>query len=167
MALIYAWRASGVWSDTRGANLLDGGAPFYRCYQCADGRFVAVGALEPQFFAALMAGLGLADEGWDQNDRAAWPRLAERLAEVFATAARDDWAARFEGTDACVSPVLSLAEAPRHPHNLARGTFAGAPDQPAPGPRFSNHPARVSDFPARSDAERAAERADVLADWGV
>ena len=167
MALIYAWRASGVWSDTRGANLLDGGAPFYRCYQCADGRFVAVGALEPQFFAALMAGLGLADEGWDQNDRAAWPRLAERLAEVFATAARDDWAARFEGTDACVSPVLSLTEAPRHPHNRARGTFTGAPDQPAPGPRFSNHPARVSDFPARSDAERAAERADVLADWSV
>jgi alpha-methylacyl-CoA racemase len=171
MAMIYAWRASGAWSDLRGANLLDGGAPFYRCYTCADGRFVAVGAIEPQFFAALMAGLGLADEGWDQNDRAAWPRLAARLAEVFALAPRDDWAARFEGSDACVSPVLGLTEAPHHPHNRARGTFistgTGPPDQPAPGPRFSNHPARVPDQPARPDAERAAERAEVLADWGL
>ena len=151
----------------RGANLLDGGAPFYRCYTCADGGFIAVGAIEPQFFAALMAGLGLADEGWDQNDRAAWPRLAARFAEVFATARRDDWAARFEGTDACVTPVLGLTEAPRHPHNRARGTFIGTgtgpPDQPAPGPRFSNHPARVRDQPTLPDAERA----EVLADWGV
>ncbi len=167
MAMIYAWRASGAWSDVRGANLLDGGAPFYRCYTCADGGFIAVGAIEPQFFAALMAGLGLADEGWDQNDRAAWPRLAARFAEVFATARRDDWAARFEGTDACVTPVLGLTEAPRHPHNRARGTFIGTgtgpPDQPAPGPRFSNHPARVRDQPTLPDAERA----EVLADWGV
>jgi len=163
MAMIYAWRAGGVWSDTRGTNLLDGGAPFYRCYTCADGRFVAVGAIEPQFFAALMAGLGLADEGWDQNDRAAWPRLAARLAEVFASRPRDDWAARFEGTDACVSPVLGLAEAPRHPHNRTRGTFTGPPDQPAPGPRFSNHPARERGEPAVPDAARD----EVLADWGV
>ncbi len=163
MALIYAWRATGAWSDQRGANLLDGGAPFYRCYRCSDGRFVAVGALEPQFFAALMAGLGLADEGWDQTDRAAWPRLAARIAEVFASRPRDDWAARFDGTDACVTPVLGLAEAPRHPHNRARGTFTGPPDQPAPGPRFSNHAVGVRDCPTRSDAERA----EVLADWGV
>ncbi len=163
MALIYAWRAGGTWSDTRGANLLDGGAPFYRCFACSDGRFVAVGALEPQFFAALMAGLGLEAEGWDQNDRAAWPRLAARIAGVFATAARDDWAARFEGTDACVSPVLSLTEAPQHPHNRARGTFTGPPDQPAPAPRFSNHAARVRDCPTLADAERAK----ALADWGV
>ena len=168
MALIYAWRASGVWSDVRGANLLDGGAPFYRCYTCADGRFIAIGAIEPQFFAALMTGLGLAGEGWDQNDRAAWPRLAARLAEVFASRPRDEWAARFEATDACVSPVLGLGEAPRHPHNRARGTFigtgAGPLDQPAPGPRFSNHPAaRVRDCPTGPDAERAG----VQADWDV
>ncbi|MFQ5566839.1 MAG: CoA transferase, partial [Paracoccaceae bacterium] len=163
MAMIYAWRAGGSWSDTRGANLLDGGAPFYRCYQCADGRFVAVGALEPQFFAALIAGLGLADEGWDQTDRAAWPRMAARIAGVFASRPRDHWTARFDGTDACVSPVLGLAEAPAHPHNRARGTFTGPPDQPAPGPRFSNHPVRVRDGPTDPDAERA----EVLADWGV
>jgi len=167
MAMIYAWRAGGVWSDERGTNLLDGGAPFYRCYTCADGRFIAVGAIEPQFFAALMAGLGLADEGWDQNDRATWPRLALRLAEVFVSRPRDDWAARFEGTDACVSPVLGLAEAPRHPHSLARATFTGTPDQPAPGPRFSNHPPGERGQPAVPDAERAAERKEVLADWGV
>ncbi|MEE8453741.1 MAG: CoA transferase, partial [Limibaculum sp.] len=102
-----------------------------------------------------------------QNDRTAWPRLAARLAEVFAAAPRDHWAARFEGTDACVSPVLGLAEAPLHPHNRARGTFtgtgAGPPDQPAPGPRFSNHAADLRDCPTRPDAERA----EVLADWGV
>jgi alpha-methylacyl-CoA racemase len=168
MALLYAWRAGGTWSDARGTNLLDGSAPFYRCYTCADGRFVAVGAIEPQFFAALLAGLRLEGEGWDQNDRAAWPRLATRIAEVFASAPRDDWAVLFEGTDACVSPVLGMAEAPGHPHNRARGTFTGPPDQPAPGPRFSNHPAAkqraaIRDCPTVPDAERA----DVLADWGI
>ncbi len=163
MALIYAWRASGGWSDRRGANLLDGGAPFYRCYECADGRFIAVGALEPRFFAALLAGLGLSGEDWDQNDRATWPGMAARIAQVFAAAARDDWAARFDGTDACVSPVLGMAEAPGHPHNRARATFAGPPDQPAPGPRFSNHSGGMRDCPTLADAERE----DVLADWGV
>jgi alpha-methylacyl-CoA racemase len=163
MAMLYAWHASGAWSGPRGANLLDGGAPFYRCYTCADGQFVAVGAIEPQFFAALMAGLGLEGEGWDQNDRATWPGMAARIAGVFATDTREGWAARFEGTDACVSPVLDMAEAPGHPHNQARGTFIGPPDQPAPGPRFSNHPGRVRDCPTLADAEREA----VLAEWGV
>jgi alpha-methylacyl-CoA racemase len=163
MAMLYAWRAAGTWTDQRGANLLDGGAPFYRCYECADGQFVAVGAIEPQFFAALMTGLGLEAEGWDQNDRSAWPGMAVRIAQVFATGRRDDWAARFEATDACVSPVLGMAEAPRHPHNRARGTFTGPPDQPAPGPRFSNHPGQLRNCATRADAERE----DVLADWGV
>jgi alpha-methylacyl-CoA racemase len=163
MALLYAWRAGGSWSDRRGTNLLDGSAPFYRCYTCADGRFVAVGAIEPQFFAALLAGLGLDGAGWDQNDRASWPRLAARVGEVFATRPRDEWAARFADTDACVTPVLGMAEAPGHPHNRARGTFTGPPDQPAPGPRFSNHPAAIRDCPTVPDAERAA----VLADWGI
>ena len=163
MALLYAWRAGGTWSDARGTNLLDGSAPFYRCYACADDRFVAVGAIEPQFFAALLAGLGLDGEVWDQNDRACWPRLAECMAEIFATRPRDDWAMLFERTDACVSPVLGMAEAPGHPHNRARGTFAGPPDQPAPGPRFSNHPAAIRDCATDPDAERA----EVLADWGI
>jgi alpha-methylacyl-CoA racemase len=166
MAMLCAWHGSGLWQDRRGSNLLDGAAPFYRCYECADGRHVAVGSLEPQFFAALMAGLGLQAEGWDQNDRAAWPAMAERIAGVFATRSRDEWAAAFEATDACVSPVLGLAEAPGHPHNRARGTFTGPPSQPsqpAPGPRFSNHPGRVADCPTAPDAERAA----VLAGWGV
>ncbi len=167
MALIYAWAATGRWRPERGANLLDGGAPFYRCYTCSDGRFVAVGAIEPRFFAALMQGLGLAGEGWDQNDRARWPALAERMAEVFAARPRDDWAARFAGADACVTPVLDFTEAPGHPHNRARGTFTGAPDQPAPGPRFSNHALEVRAGPAAADADAATVRARVLAEWGV
>ena len=163
MAMIYAWRSTGRWSDRRGENLLDGGAPFYRCYECADGGFVAVGALEPQFFAALMEGLGLAGEGWDQNDRSHWPDLAARMAEVFLTRSREEWAARFEGTDACVTPVLGMGEAPTHPHNRARGTFVGPPDQPAPGPRFSNHDGGIRDCPIAPDADRD----QVLAEWGI
>lgn len=163
MALLYAWRAGGSWRPERGTNLLDGAAPFYRCYACSDGGLVAVGAIEPQFFAALMAGLGLADEGWDQNDRAAWPALSERIAKVFAARPRHDWEAVFDGTDACVSPVLSMAEAPHHPHNRARATFGGAPPQPMPGPRFSGHAVAIRDLPPRPDADRDA----VLADWDV
>jgi len=163
MAIIHAWHGSGAWQDRRESNLLDGAAPFYRCYECADGKHVAIGPLEPQFFAALMAGLGLEGEGWEQNDGSKWPAMAERIAGVFATRPRDDWVARFEDTDACVTPVLSLAEAPEHPHNHARGTFTGPPSQAAPGPRFSNHAGRVRDCPTAPDAERAA----VLAEWGV
>ncbi len=163
MAFLYAWKSTGVWREGRGQNLLDGGAPFYRCYDCADGRSVAVGAIEPQFFAALTRGLGIEGEGWAQGDRAGWPRLAARIAEVFATRSRDDWVARFEGTDACVTPVLTMAEAPAHPHNRARSTFTGPPDQPAPGPRFSNHRPEIRHCPARADVGRA----EVLADWGV
>ena len=163
MALLYAWHATGFWRAEKGTNLLDGGAPFYRCYRCADGLDVAVGAIEPQFFAALMQGLGLAGEGWDQYDRARWPALAERIAQVFAGAPRALWTENLEGTDACVSPVLTMAEAPEHPHNRARGTFTGPPDQPAPGPRFSNHGRELRSCATEPDADRAA----VLADWGL
>ncbi|HSF93474.1 MAG TPA: CaiB/BaiF CoA-transferase family protein [Thermohalobaculum sp.] len=163
MALLYAWRAGGSWRPRRGTNLLDGAAPFYRCYMCADGGIVATGAIEPQFFAALMAGLGLEGEGWDQDDRTRWPELAARIAQVFATRPRDEWVAHFEGTDACVSPVLGMAEAPDHPHNRARATFGGSPVQPMPGPRFSNHSGALSDVPTAPDAQREA----VLAEWGV
>ncbi len=143
MSMFYAMHAAGFWRDARAANLLDGGAPFYRTYACADGGHVAVGAIEPPLFAALLAGLGLDATGIDQHDRSAWPTLAGRLAARFAERSRDDWAAVFAGTDACVTPVLSLAEAPDHPHNRARATFAApaGPEQPMPAPRFSATPA--------------------------
>lgn len=137
MGLFFALRARGQWSEDRGANLLDGGAPFYRCYTCRDGKFVAVGALEPRFYAALINGLGLAPGEAPQFDLAAWPRLRERFEAVFATRDRDAWAARFAGTEACVTPVLTMSEAPDHPHNMARSAFMNlGVVQPAPAPRF-------------------------------
>ena len=158
--LFHALAARGLWSPQRGANLLDGGAPFYRCYACRDGRFVAVGALEPQFHAALLAGLDLPKEEFPQYDPAAWPAQHTRLEAVFATRERDDWAAHFAGTDACVTPVLTLAEAPAHPHNAARGTFGGpVVPQPAPAPRFGA-------TKAAAEAEAAAlNLAEAVAAW--
>ncbi|MDP3657286.1 MAG: CaiB/BaiF CoA-transferase family protein [Brevundimonas sp.] len=148
MSLFQALGERGLWSEARGANLLDGGAPFYRCYGCKDGRFVAVGALEPQFYAALIAGLGLEPETAPQFDLAGWPALHARFEAVFATRERDDWAARFEGTDACVTPVLTMAEAARHPHNAARGTFVEqGVVQAAPAPRFAGTAAEPSPQP--------------------
>jgi len=137
MSLFQALGARGLWSEARGANLLDGGAPFYRCYACKDERFVAVGALEPQFYAALLAGLGLDPASTPQFDFAAWPAMHARFEALFAARTRDDWASHFEGTDACVTPVLTMAEAARHPHNVARGTFVDlGVTQAAPAPRF-------------------------------
>ncbi len=152
MSLFQALGARGLWSEARGANLLDGGAPFYRCYACRDGRFVAVGALEPQFYAVLVAGLGLAPEAAPQFDLAGWPALHARFEAIFATRDRDDWAAHFGNTDACVTPVLTLAEAARHPHNAARGTFVQqGVVQAAPAPRFDGTPAEpVAERPAMS-----------------
>ncbi|WP_299149346.1 CaiB/BaiF CoA-transferase family protein [uncultured Tateyamaria sp.] len=143
MGLIHGLMAQGVWGAP-GANWLDGGAPFYRCYRCADGRDVAVGALEPQFYALLLRGLGLEHAALPaQMDRAAWPRVTARLADIFATRTRDEWAAAFEGTDACVAPVLSMEEAAEHPHLGPRGVYADLDGvrQSAPAPRFSGTPA--------------------------
>jgi alpha-methylacyl-CoA racemase len=139
MSLFHSMAHAGAWRDERHANLLDGGAPFYRCYSCADGKYLAVGALEPQFFAALIQITGIGFPLTDQHKRATWPALAEQLEAVFLTKPRDEWAALFEPHDACVSPILSIAEAPHHPHNQARNTFftrAGI-TQAAPAPRFS------------------------------
>jgi alpha-methylacyl-CoA racemase len=158
-AFVYGLRAAGVWQDTRGVNLLDGGAPFYDTYQAADGRYVAVGALEPQFYEALLAGLGLSGAGLPpQHDRSGWPVLRERFAEVFATRTRDEWAAVFGGSDGCVAPVLSPAEAPAHPHIVARQTFTdvGGLMQPAPAPRFGRTPAGVPSPPRRPGADTDA-----------
>ena len=127
-----------------GGNLLDGGAHFYDSYETADGQYVAIGAIEPQFYALLLEKLGLADDPdfRSQMDPVAWPGLAERLAALFRTRTRDEWCALLEGSDVCFAPVLSLAEAPRHPHNVARGAFVevGGMVQPAPAPRFSATP---------------------------
>jgi len=159
MTLFYALHGAGRWADVRGANLIDGGAPFYRCYACADGRHVAVGALEPLQFEALCSGLGLDATRFSQFDRGCWNELSTMLSEAFAGRGRDDWARHFEASDACVTPVLSLAEAPLHPHNRARDTFAttlGAA-QPAPAPRFSDSPSAA--IPAETGSvEEVLER---------
>ena len=138
-SFVYGMRASGTWQDKRGSNLLDGGAPFYDTYATADGQYVAVGALEPQFYAALLHGLGLTGaELPEQHDRDGWPVLRERFAAAFASRTRAEWEQVFAGTDACVAPVLTAAEAPAHPHATARGAFVetGGITQPAPAPRF-------------------------------
>jgi alpha-methylacyl-CoA racemase len=144
MDVFYTMDAIGMHDGPRGTNFLDGGAPFYRAYATSDGRWVAVGALEPAFFAALLDGLGLdAAEMPGQWDTVAWPELADAIGSVFATASRDEWAQRFDGTDACVTPVLERAEVPAHP--VARRSFvdlAGTP-APAPAPRFDRTPART------------------------
>lgn len=161
MTLYYALHAAGRWADSRASNLIDGGSPFYRCYACADGRHVAVGALEPSSFAALCQGLGIAQDRFEQYDRASWIDMGDAFAEAFATRGRDDWDAAFAGVDACVTPVLSLAEAPYHPHNQARETFAAPTGviQPMPAPRFSATPATA--VPAAPETvEQVLER------WG-
>ncbi|HZV83557.1 MAG TPA: CaiB/BaiF CoA-transferase family protein [Brevundimonas sp.] len=138
MSLFHALSARGLWTQARGSNLLDGGAPFYRCYACRDGKFIAVGALEPQFYAALLGGVGLSPAEAPQYDRDGWPELHRRFEALFASRDRDDWASVFDGSDACVTPVLSLAEAASHPHNVARGVFpGGATPQPRAAPVFS------------------------------
>jgi len=164
--LIWSWRGPGGWSDVPGTNLLDGGCPYYDTYTCADGRYVAVGALEPPFWAALLQGLGIdAEEFPQRQDPAQWPAIRERLTAVFATRSRDDWATVFDGTDACVTPVLSFAEAPAHPHLAARESLVelGGVRQPAPAPRFSRSPAGTPGPPPRPGADTSA----VLAEWGT
>jgi alpha-methylacyl-CoA racemase len=135
--------AEGWWEPRREANLLDGGAPFYAVYETADGRYVAVGALEPQFFAALLEGLGIDQDSLPaQNDRQGWPTIKTVLASIFASRSRDEWAEHFAAIDACVAPVLDATEAPSHPHNKAREVFieVDGVTQPAPGPRYSATP---------------------------
>ncbi len=163
--MFWSLRACGLWSDQRGSNLLDSGAPFYDTYACADGRYVAVGALEPQFYAALLEGLGLTEADLPgQLDPAGWPVLRQRFTDAFASRSRDEWGAVFEGTDACVAPVLSFAEVPAHPHIAARGTVItlGGVPQAAPAPRFSR---TCPDQPA-PPPKPGADTAAVLADWG-
>ena len=139
-AMTHGLRAAGQWRDARRDNILDGGAPFYRTYAAADGGFLAVAAIEAKFFGALLAGLGLQDvvAPASQLDRAGWPGMAQQFAERFATRTRDDWAARFAGTNACVTPVLGWSEAQAHPQMAALGAFSGG--LPRTAPRFSATP---------------------------
>jgi alpha-methylacyl-CoA racemase len=165
MSMFFSFTASGMWSDQRGTNLLDGGAHFYDTYECADGQYVAIGSIEPQFYALLRDKAGLTDPAFDaQMDRAAWPDLKAKVAAVFKTKTRAEWTAMMEGTDICFAPVLSLAEVKSHPHNQARGTIinvAGV-DQAAPAPRFSRTIPATPKPPSRAGSDTK----DVLGDWG-
>lgn len=163
--MIHGMLAVGAWQDRRAANLLDGGAPFYGTYETADGGHMAVGALEQRFYDEFLRRLGLQDEAPDRNDLAAWGALRDAIAARFRTRTRDEWTAVFEGSDACVAPVLSLSEAPGHPHLAARGTFVehDGRTQPAPAPRFSRTPGSVR----RAPALPGADTDEVAREWGV
>jgi alpha-methylacyl-CoA racemase len=141
---VYKFRSAGFWRDERGTNLLDGGAPFYDTYRTRDGQYMSVGAIEPQFYTALLKGLGLDPAVMPQQmDQSTWRATAARFSEIFASKTRDEWCAIFDGTDACVAPVLGLGEAGDHPHNRARRLLiAGAQGkrEPAPAPRLSRTP---------------------------
>ena len=164
--MIHAFLAIGMWTDERGTNPLDGAAHYYDAYETADGRYVSIGSIEPQFYAELLRLTGLADDPdfAKPGDRTRWPALKQRLAAVFRTRTRDEWCELMEGTDVCFAPVLTLTEAPRHPHNVARDTFvdiAGIP-QPAPAPRFSRTPPAIQ----RPPAHNGQHTDEVLGDWG-
>lgn len=165
IGIVHALIARGLWTNRRGDNLLDGGAPFYRCYEAADGKFVAVGALEPQFFAILVEKTGISRD-WlkAQMDKRRWSELAAELGAAIKTKTRDAWAAIFEGTDGCVAPVLDWSEAPAHPHNAARGNHIrlGNVTQAAPAPRFSRT-AAAEPIPA---GKAGAQTDAVLAEAG-
>ncbi len=163
MAMTWGLRADGTWQDERGVNLLDGGAPFYDTYRCSDGGYLAIGALEPQFWAIVVDVLALADAP-EQWDRSRWPELRRRVGEAVATRARDEWTRMFAPLDACVTPVLTMAEVRHHPHMAARGSLVerDAVLQPAPAPRLSRTPGAIS----RGPATPGADTAQALKDWG-
>ncbi len=165
-AMLYGFKQFGAWSNDRGNNLLDGGAPFYDSYACADGKFITIGAIEPQFYALLLQLTDVHDPDFQaQMNVATWPQLKLKFATLFATKTRQAWCEILEGTDVCYAPVLDMDEAPDHQHNQARGNFidvAGV-KQPAPAPRFSRTPPEVSMPPARAGQHSG----DILRDWGL
>lgn len=165
MAAIYGLRAAGVWSDQRGENILDTGAHYYNVYETRDGKYVAIGSIEPKFYAELLRLTGLESERLPrQNDRSTWPALQERLVALFRTKTRDEWCRLMEGSEVCFAPVLSMQEAPSHSHNRERGTFVECEGvvQPAPAPRFSRTPSTIQRPPARP-GEHTEE---ALREWG-
>jgi alpha-methylacyl-CoA racemase len=166
LSYLFSRRNEGRWVEERGVNFLDTGSHFYEVYDTADGKYFAVGAIEPQFYARLLEGLGLAGEELPrQMDRRHWPAMKERFAAIFATKTRDEWVAVFDPLDACTAPVLSPWEAPRHPHLAARSTYVEVDGmvQPAPVPRFSRTPAEVS----RPASTPGADTDEALEAWGV
>ena len=165
MTMMHAMRGWGAWNDERGTNILDTGAHFYDVYETADGRYVSIGSIEPQFYKELLQKTGL--EGEDlphQMDRSHWEPLKRRLAEVFRTKTRDEWCEIMEGSDVCFAPVLSMGEAPDHPHMKHRGTFREFEGvlQPAPAPRFSRTAAEIT----RREAAAGEHTDEALSDWG-
>jgi alpha-methylacyl-CoA racemase len=161
-AMIWSWRAAGRWSEDRGTNLLDGGAPFYDTYRCEDGRFMAIGSLEPRFYALALAGLGIdASTLPAQYDPQGWPLIRSALAAAFASHPQQHWAERFAGSDACVSPVLTFDEAQQHEHLRQRGAFVSVDgvEQPAASPRFSRS------VPAAPTAETFGDLAHAKRRW--
>jgi alpha-methylacyl-CoA racemase len=166
MAMFYGLRATGTWTNDRGANLLDGGAHFYDTYPCADGKWISLASIEPQFYALLLEKTGITDPAFQrQMDRAAWPELRQKLAEVIAGKTQAEWTEIMGATDVCFAPVLDLDEAPRHPHNAARETFVEVAGvvQPAPAPRFSETPGAIQGPPPAIGAHTR----EALADWGL
>ncbi|MGO8871702.1 MAG: CaiB/BaiF CoA transferase family protein [Acidimicrobiales bacterium] len=166
MTMTYTLRAAGIWNDRRGTNMLDTGAHFYEVYETSDGGFIGVGAIEPQFYAELLRLLGLdGEELPGQDDREQWPAMKLRFAAIFATKTRAEWEAVFDGSDACVAPVLSPAEAPDHPHNRFRGTFTEVAGvvQPSPSPRFGSTPGSIR----RPPPNPGQYGDEALADWGL
>jgi len=165
MAMFYGFKAAGMWKDERRTNLLDGGAHFYDTYQCADGKWISIGSIEPQFYALLLEKTGIDDPQFKgQMNRDEWPQLREKLAAVIATKTQAEWCELMEATDVCFAPVLTLEEAPKHAHNTARQTFVelGGVTQPAPAPRFSATPGEIQGPPPAIGAHNDA----ALADWG-
>ncbi|MFT5032861.1 MAG: alpha-methylacyl-CoA racemase [Bermanella sp.] len=165
MHMMYSFKAMGAWEDKRGVNMLDSGAHYYDTYETSDGKYVSIGSIEPQFYALLIELAGLDKEEFAaQNDRSQWPALSEKLAAVMKAKTRDEWCAIMEGTDVCFAPILSMTEAPNHPHNKARNSFLEIDGvvQPAPAPKFSRTEPTVtaSAKPAGSDTN------DVLAGLG-
>ncbi len=165
-AMMYGMKAGGGWSNRRGANMLDGGAHFYGTYACADGLHVAIGAIEPQFYALLLKLCGIDDPDFaSQMDASGWPLLKQKMAAVFSTRTRAQWCVLLENTDVCFAPVLDWDEAPQHAHNAARGTFVTLDGvvQPAPAPRFGSTPATTPTAPRAPGADSEA----ILRDWGI
>ncbi len=167
MSMFWSFRSIGVFDENqRGTNLLDTGAHFYDVYQCADGEYISIGSIEPQFYSELLRLAGLDDdpEFVKQMDKSAWPHLKQRLSDLFATKTRHEWCSLMEATDVCFAPVLTMSEAAEHPHNVARRTFVeiGGTMQPAPAPRFSRTTAEVTMPPAHPGQHTA----EILRDWG-
>lgn len=166
MSAFQAFRQQGSWTERRANNIVDGGAPFYRCYATRDGKFIAVGAIEPHFYANLLEVMGFGGEGLPaQNDRSAWPQMCERFAKIFAARTRDEWVAAAMGHDACLAPVLTIDEAPTHPQMKARSVYAmfDGLRHPSPAPRFSRTPSGLQ----RSPPVPGRDGRQALSDWGI